>query len=161
MKNFLAIGIVLVLLVGACKKSASSDKRVEEINTEGGVSEIIRNPVSADGMLDSTKVAKLTFLETTYDFGEIQEGEVAEHVFQFTNTGKVPLIISDARSTCGCTVPEWSKEPILPGENSEIKVRFNSTNKSGQQNKPVTITANTYPAETIVYIKGFVREKNT
>lgn len=161
MKFFLAIGFALVLLAVACQKNASSDKRVEEIPTDGNVSAIIRNPVSADGIVDSTQVAKLVFLETEYNFGEIQEGEVIEHVFQFTNIGKVPLIISDARSTCGCTVPKWSKEPIAPGETSEISVQFNSTNKSGQQNKPITITANTYPAETVVHLKGVVRDKNT
>lgn len=161
MKKFWIIGIVLSLLTIACQKKTSSDKRIEEINTEGGVSDLIRNPVSADGLVDSTNVAKMTFLETEFDFGEVKEGEVVEHVFHFTNNGKVPLIISDARSTCGCTVPEWSKEPIPPGEKSEIRVHFNSTNKSGQQNKPITITANTYPAETVVHLKGLVREKNT
>lgn len=160
MKNFWAIGVALGLIIGACQKNASSDKKIEEISTEGKVSDIIRNPVSADGILDSTKVARMIFSETEFDFGTIKEGEVVEHTFPFTNTGKVPLIISDARSTCGCTVPEWSKEPILPGETSQIKVRFNSTNKSGAQNKPVTVTANTYPAETVVYLKGFVQDKN-
>ena len=161
MKNFWVIGIVLSLLAIACQKKVSGEKKIQEIETEGGVSDLIRNPASANGAVDSTNVAKMTFLETEFDFGEVKEGEVVEHIFSFTNNGKVPLIISDARSTCGCTVPEWSKEPILPGEKSEIRVHFNSTNKSGQQHKPVTITANTYPAETVVHLRGLVREKNS
>jgi hypothetical protein len=81
---------------------------------------------------------------------------VVEHTFAFTNTGKKPLLISNARSTCGCTVPDWPKEPIMPGKSGVIQVRFNTENKAKEQVKPVTITANTYPATNKVYLQGFV-----
>ncbi len=104
-----------------------------------------------EGPLPSMK-----FREELYDFGEVKEGDVVEHVFSFVNEGEAPLIISDAKASCGCTVPEWPKEPIPVGESGEIKVRFNSKNRTGIQNKPVTITANTWPVTTRVTIKGNV-----
>jgi hypothetical protein len=99
---------------------------------------------------------KFQFLESEFDFGTIQEGEVVEHLFQFTNVGNAPLIIKKASASCGCTVPSTPKDPILPGESSEIKVRFDSRNKPNQQLKTITIEANTEPVMTRLQIKGFV-----
>lgn len=96
------------------------------------------------------------FNEELHDFGVINEGDVVEHVFAFTNTGDAPLIISKATGSCGCTVPEWPKEPIGVGEAGEIKVKFNSRKKPNIQNKTVTITANTFPAQTRIKIKANV-----
>jgi hypothetical protein len=97
-------------------------------------SDIIRNPVSAKEPIDTVNVAKIEFEETEHDFGVVGEGVIIEHVFKFTNTGKMPLIINSARSTCGCTVPEWPKDPIPPGEGGEISVRFNTKGKKKQAN---------------------------
>lgn len=96
------------------------------------------------------------FEETTFDFGTIDQGEKASHVYKFKNTGSEPLILSDAKGSCGCTVPSWPREAIAPGETGEIKVEFNSKNKKGQRNQKVTITANTNPAQTFIYLKGVV-----
>lgn len=156
MKKIWFIVGMLILVAIACQNKPSNEKRIEEINA-GGNAELIRNPASADGLTDTTKLAKMTFEEVAFDFGEVKEGEVVTHIFKFKNTGKVPLIISDARSTCGCTIPEWSKEPIQPGESSAITVRFNTQGKADKQKKPVTITANTYPSETKVYLTGVVK----
>lgn len=159
---------IFILLVGiclfaACQNDAGSatEKSVEEIQSESKItnSSIVRNPVSANEPEDTVNVAKMVFEEESFDFGEVNEGDVVEHVYKFTNTGKVPLIINNARSTCGCTVPEWPKEPIAPGEGGEIAVRFNTKNKKNKQQKPVTITANTYPANTKVFLSGFVKPK--
>ena len=100
----------------------------------------------------------VNFEETEFDFGEVTSGEKVEHVYKFTNSGNEPLIISDAKGSCGCTVPEWPKEPIAPGATSEIVVRFDSSNKSGNQSKRVTLTANTEPAQTFLTIKGQVNK---
>ena len=86
----------------------------------------------------------------------MEEGKVVKKTFAFTNTGNVPLVISDSRSTCGCTVTDYPKTPIAPGESSKIKVNFNTIKKRNRQKKIVTITANTYPAETKVFVEGFV-----
>ena len=72
-----------------------------------------------------------------------EDGEIVSHVFKFTNTGEAPLVISKATAACGCTVPQWPKQPIPVGGSGEIKVQFDSSNKPGMQNKVVTITANT------------------
>lgn len=101
-------------------------------------------------------VPVMTFVEEVYNFGTVKSGDVVEHVFTFTNTGTAPLVIEKAKSTCGCTVPQFPREPILPGESGEIAVKFNSKNKSGRQRKPINITANTNPKLTTVYIDGRV-----
>ena len=153
--NFLILG--LFLLWAGCANDAAdgADDGVREIQTEGKIASIIRNPVSAQPS-DTTNAAKLTFLEEEYDFGTIDEGGVVKHTFKFINDGKQPLIITHARSTCGCTVPEWPKEPIVPGGNGEIYVEFDTKGKQAFQSKPVTVTANTFPAQTVVTLKGRV-----
>ena len=98
----------------------------------------------------------ISFPATEFDFGTVDAGEIVSHVFEFTNTGSEPLIISNAKGSCGCTVPQWPKDPIAPGASGEITVEFNSKGKKNKQNKKVTITANTEPAQTFLYIKGEV-----
>lgn len=160
-KNILLF--ILVISLGACQQNrfSGSEKSVDEIKAEGPISnaDIIRNPVSADGPIDTVNVAKMTFVEETFNFGEAQEGDIVKHTYQFTNTGKVPLVISNASSTCGCTVPTWPKEPVEPGASGTISVEFNTTSKRKAQKKPVIITANTYPARTVVHLEGFVHPK--
>ncbi|MFT5640292.1 MAG: hypothetical protein ACI9A7_000389 [Cyclobacteriaceae bacterium] len=85
---------------------------------------------------------KITFSESTFEFGEISQGDRVEHIFEYTNTGTSPLVLASVRTTCGCTATDWEKEPIAPGEKSSIKVKFNSTGKIGMQNKVVTIMSN-------------------
>lgn len=92
----------------------------------------------------------------TYDFGTVTEGEVVTQTFKFTNTGSEPLIISDAKGSCGCTVPSKPTAPIAPGEEGEVTVQFNSKNKKGPRNQKVTITANTDPAQSFIYLTGTV-----
>ena len=88
---------------------------------------------------------EIKFDMEVWEFGEINEGDVIDTIFTFTNVGKEPLIISNAKAGCGCTVPQWPKEPIAPGETGKIAVKFNSKGKPGPQNKPVTLTMNTTP----------------
>ena len=146
-------------LFAACANDTESDS-IDTIKTGGKISQIIRNPVNADGTVDTVNLAKMTFEESEYNFGEVKEGDVVKHIFKFTNTGKVPLLINNAKSTCGCTIPKWPKNFIEPGESGEIAVEFNTSGKSGFQEKPVTITANTYPSATRIYLRGFVNEAN-
>jgi len=102
-----------------------------------------------------------SFENELHDFGTIKDGDVVEHTFKFTNNGEAPLIITDAKATCGCTVPAWPREPIPVGGDGEIKVKFNSKNKPGVQNKTVTLTANTWPTTKRVKIRAnVVKEGN-
>ncbi|MGI9159292.1 MAG: DUF1573 domain-containing protein [Saprospiraceae bacterium] len=95
-----------------------------------------------------------------FDFGVADEGEVVKHTYKFTNVGKEPLLINNAKGSCGCTVPTWPKEAIPPGGTGEIKVEFNTKGKPGMQSKRVTVTANTNPTETFLELKGEVRGKD-
>ncbi|QHL86197.1 DUF1573 domain-containing protein [Nibribacter ruber] len=94
----------------------------------------------------------IVFEEAKFDFGTIKQGEVVEHTFLFTNNGSQPLVISNVRTTCGCTVPTWPKTPIQPGQTAEITARFNSAGKMGQQNKVITIDSNALQGTTQVII---------
>jgi hypothetical protein len=96
------------------------------------------------------------FVKESFDFGEITGGEKVSYDFKFTNIGKSPLIITNAIATCGCTVPEYPKEPVAPGEEGTIRVVFDSSGKLGMQNKVITITANTVPETTQINILGNV-----
>ena len=98
----------------------------------------------------------ITFDESEFNFGTVDAGEVVEHTYTFTNTGSEPLVISNAKGSCGCTVPDWPKEPVMPGATGEIRVKFDSKGKNKAQKKKVTITANTEPAQTFLYITGTV-----
>lgn len=159
MQTFFAV-VAIVIGFAACQSdTAAPGKSLEEIQTEGKISSIIRSPISADGTVDTVNVAKMEFESTIFDFGEVDEGAVIKHDFKFVNTGKVPLVIQNAHSTCGCTIPEWPKDVIAPGQSSVIKVEFNTKGKSEFQEKPVIITANTYPSVTKVFVKGMVHKK--
>jgi hypothetical protein len=98
----------------------------------------------------------ISFENTIHDYGEIELNSDGAYDFVFTNTGNEPLILSKPRSSCGCTVPSWPKEPILPGESNKIKVTYN-TKKAGSFNKTVTIYSNAKGKSTVVLrIKGKV-----
>lgn len=161
MKIIFPILLLVLFSVMACQpeKTSKTDRRVEEINGVPNASELIRNPISAKGIQDTTNLAKMDFQETKFDFGTVFEGDKVTHTFHFTNTGKTPLIISDARSTCGCTVPKWPREAIPPGGKEKISVVFDTAGKKEKQHKPITITANTYPSKTELSLNGFVTPK--
>lgn len=101
----------------------------------------------------------ITFEKMNHDFGTITQGEQAEYSFKFTNTGNQDLIIANAQASCGCTVPEYSKEPIKPGAQGLIKVKFNSDYRLDAFEKTVVVTANTIPTDTELKIKGFINPK--
>ncbi|MCP4438520.1 MAG: DUF1573 domain-containing protein [Aureispira sp.] len=113
-------------------------------------------PQPAQPQISPENASEISFEESAFDFGTLTDGEQVEHVFKFANTSDKPLTITNARGSCGCTVPEWPKEPVAPGEEGEIKVKFNSKGKKGKQTKTVTITANTIPANTQLTISSEV-----
>ena len=101
-------------------------------------------------------VTTIAFARTEHDFRTIEEGGVYHTSFKYTNTGKVPLIVSNALGSCGCTVPGWSQQPLKPGETEEITVQFDTKGKSGDQVKTVTVTTNTLPKTHEVFIKAYI-----
>lgn len=102
---------------------------------------------------------EIVFESEFHDFGEITEGMVVKHTFTFTNEGEGPLIISNAQGSCGCTVPDWPRQPIAPGESADINVSFNSTGRAGKQDKRVTLTTNAVPQTKVLNITSMVLSK--
>lgn len=107
-------------------------------------------------MASAQSTAEIVFDEAVHDFGELPEGPKVNTEFTFKNTGTEPLIISNAKGSCGCTVPIWPKEPILPGEEGVIKVEYNTARRPGPFTKTVTITSNTAAGNTVLKIRGTV-----
>ncbi len=100
--------------------------------------------------------AKIDFAKETHDYGTVKYGADGTCTFEFKNTGNEPLIISNAKGSCGCTVPVWPKEPIAPGAKGTIKVKYD-TKRSGPINKSVTISSNAVnEPEKVIRIKGEV-----
>jgi hypothetical protein len=146
-RNFsLLVGASLLALIFSC-----------DTKKDGISSDMVTNSASADGKAD-VPVSEIKFDKDTFNFGEVLEGEKVSHSFVFTNTGDNDLIISNARGSCGCTVPEWPKEPIAPGKSGKIDVVFNSEGKPGNAIKSVTVNTNTEPATHQLFITGFVKK---
>ena len=162
-RSILLISLLAMICLMSCEQDQSGnrqEKAIKEIATDGKITnaDIVRLPVSDNEQIDPSEVAVITFEEEVFNFGEVGEGDIIEHTFRFSNSGKAPLLISNAKSTCGCTVPTWPKNAIAPGEEGEITVRFDTENKGGRQSKPISITANSLPAQTKIYLNGFVIE---
>lgn len=120
--------------------------------------EVVNNPASASGSSsDPNAVPEFTFETDTHDFGVIQQGEKVTYAFKFKNTGKAPLVISSASATCGCTVPEYTKTPVQPGEEGFITVTFDSSGKSGMTSKSVTLIANTIPNTKVLTVSADIQ----
>ena len=103
------------------------------------------------------KTAKIEFKSDTVDYGEIQKGSDGVRVFEFTNTGDAPLIISKVSSSCGCTIPKSPKDPILPGKKGEIQVKYD-TNRVGPIRKAVTVISNADTPTVVLKIKGEIKD---
>lgn len=99
----------------------------------------------------------MKFDEEDHDFGNIEQGEKIDFSFKFTNTGKADLIINNCTASCGCTIPNWPRQPIRPGESSYIEVQFDSNNKQNEVTKEITVSTNCDPAVRKIKFHGFVK----
>jgi hypothetical protein len=111
------------------------------------------------GAMAQEKVAKIEFKTDTIDYGIIEKGANGVRVFEFTNTGNAPLIITDVKSTCGCTIPKKPDGPIMPGETGQIEVKYD-TNRVNPIRKTITVTSNADTATIALKIKGEVIDSN-
>ena len=143
---------IVWMMAGIGMMSVSCDNASSRIKSDAG-SEVSAATVVAEG------TPAFSFNEEFRDFGNIEEGLTVEHIFKFTNSGDAPLIISNAQGSCGCTVPQYSRNPIAPGETGEIKVSFNSAGRAGKQDKRVTLSANTVPNTYVLNITSNVIAK--
>jgi uncharacterized cupredoxin-like copper-binding protein len=147
-RTFFIIGILAAFAFTSCKKEDASSK----IKSEN-----VETAVKRDEAAKLLPV--MSFDKSEHDFGTIDQGTPVETTFTFTNTGNAPLIITDARSSCGCTVPDYPKDtPIAPGETGELLVKFNGSG-ANQVTKTVTVTANTEKGSEVLMIKAFVTPK--
>ncbi|MBC3785354.1 DUF1573 domain-containing protein [Spirosoma utsteinense] len=97
----------------------------------------------------------IKFAKDTHDFGKIEQGKPVTHVFEFKNMGTDPVVINDAQASCGCTKPNWTREPIMPGKTGSVSATFNAA-AAGQFTKTVTVTSNAEAGQTVLYLKGEV-----
>lgn len=156
--KYLPIVVGFLALLTACSGEKSNGSSGNEQETALST-DVINNPATADESVSPEDRVKLMpamqFEYTKHDFGKIHAGEKVSYSFKFTNTGKGDLIITDASASCGCTVPEFPKEPIPPGGTGEIPVSF-TKHQTGNYDKQVTITANTSPSDNFVFISAEV-----
>jgi hypothetical protein len=171
--------LVLVLIVAAsavsCRDKAA-EKRIAELEArlsalEGNKSAAnsaatpaVQAPdPNAAAAVPETKpegpLPAFKFERTEYDFGQIKEGDKVAYTYKFTNTGTAPLIVQGVQPSCGCTAPDWSKEPIPVNGTGFVKVEFDSNGKQGIQNKVVTVNANTWPKSLVLRFKAQVNPK--
>lgn len=173
MRSILVLTFAILVAAGCRDKDA--EKRIAEL--EGKIKKLEgKKTAGADahaghdhGSKETSKEAAkekpegplpvAEFNAVEHDFGVINEGQVVEHVFEVKNTGEAPLIIENARPSCGCTVPDWTKTPIPPGGSGFVKAKFDSSGKPGMQNKNITVVANTWPAQTVLRFKANVTAK--
>ena len=141
----------LILLLSLALVSCNSSSDEKTITTD-----LVNSPLTANSNAEKVLTPNIEMLETSYNFGEIQQGESVTHDFILKNTGDADLLVSAAKGSCGCTVPEWPKTPIAKGEEAAIKVTFNSAGRSGKQNKTVTLVTNAIPNTKVLTINGNV-----
>lgn len=146
MKHLLSALILALCLFTACNDG----------NGDGKLStELVNNPKSATQ--PSNKQPVITFDKTEHDFGTVLQGEKVTYSFHFTNTGNAPLLVSNVNTTCGCTVGEFSKEPIAPGKDGFIKATYDSKGHKGVQTRNLSVVSNTNPGQTTLRLKATVQ----
>lgn len=151
MKSKIKMKQLIFLLVSLVLVSCNSSSDEKTITTD-----LVNSPLTANSNAEKVLTPNIEMLETSYNFGEIQQGESVTHDFILKNTGDADLLVSAAKGSCGCTVPEWPKTPIAKGEEAAIKVTFNSAGRSGKQNKTVTLVTNAIPNTKVLTINGNV-----
>lgn len=147
MRNaLLTLSLFSVLAFVSCKENASSKIKSDNVAEAAQRDEA------------GKQIPVMAFEKAEHDFGTIEQGTPQETIFKFTNTGNAPLIITNATSSCGCTVPDPPKDPIAPGDTGELVVKFNGSGQN-QVTKTITVNANTEKGSELLRIKAFVNPK--
>lgn len=144
-KIILSLSALCLVAFTSCKENAA--KKIEEKNVAA----------AAERDAVASKFPVMEFDKTEHDFGEIEAKTPVETVFHYKNTGDAPLVITDIKSSCGCTVPQdWSREPLAPGDSGKFTVKFNGSG-ANKVTKTITVTANTEKGSEVVKITAFVK----
>ena len=146
MKHLLFFLFLALTIFTACNNNSDEGK----ISTD-----LVTNPKSATQPSD--KMPVLTFDKTEHDFGTILQGERVTYTFHFTNTGNMPLIISNVKTSCGCTIGDFSRAPVEPGKQGTIKATYDSKGHHGMQTRTLTVVSNTNPNQTVLRLKAVVK----
>jgi len=149
MRTFILLLVTVFLF--SCTEKKTSKASTDLVNIEASADSSSSHKKSGE--------AKILFEKNSHDFGYITQGEIVEYEFIFTNTGDVDLLIASATASCGCTVPDYPKEPINPGKQGKIKVTFNSELRMDKFLKEIYVTANTEPLVTTLMITGIIKAK--
>ena len=144
----LVYSLLFTFIVSSCNDA------VKKVQSDRLSTDLVKNNQSLNNAAEKTGQAVIEIVNPDYDFGEINQGESVSHNYKIKNIGSEDLIISSAKGSCGCTVPEWPKHPIKSGEEANVKVTFNSKGKKGNQSKRVTLLTNAIPNVKILTIKG-------
>lgn len=137
----------------SCNSGNNQQQEAAEVPlAHGGEQPVTQNIIPGD----NAEAPVMELASDTYDFGKVAEGKHVEHEFRFKNTGGSPLIISNVQASCGCTTPDYSKNPIAPGEEGLVKVVFNSAGQMGKQHKVITVTSNALSTNTLLHLRGEV-----
>ena len=151
--SFLAIVTGGLLLWFCAAFSACTGKGKSEITAE-----MIQNPATPDGVDERVAKPVLSFEEKEHDFGELKEGEKVSYTYHFTNTGNASLIISSVVPGCGCTVADFTRTPVPPQKEGKVTITFDTKDKQGMVRKSVRVQANTYPAETVLFLTANIEK---
>lgn len=150
---------LLVFVSFSISAQTKTDKAAIPVKTDGDMKkEVVMKQAQEAAVVEAAVErtnAKMTFESLTVDYGTIENGSEPLRVVKFTNTGTEPLVIKNARGSCGCTVPTWDKDPIAPGQSSTIEIRYD-TKRTGAINKSVTITTNEGPDPQVLQVIGTV-----
>lgn len=158
-KYILPILTAAVLSLTACNEDAARvTETVEATTNEIKKVETIQKEVVQNTTAAVTESTTMSVDRMIHDFGEIGDDKPVSTKFTITNTGDKPLILTQAKGSCGCTVPTYPKTPIAPGGTGDIEVTFDPKGKTGAQNKTVTLIANTTPANTVMNVKSVVNK---
>lgn len=159
-KNYKVTNLNIVLLIALFILQCKNEKvNIVKNHNNNPYLDAIYNSASADNPNDSSHIAKILLEEPNFNFGTIFYGDTFVHNFKFTNTGNARLLITEISGTCGCTKAEFPKGFILPQDTGIIKITYIPNDKIGEQDKPISITANTKPNITVIQFKGLVRQK--
>lgn len=150
MKNLIKVlPLIAVLSLTSCKKDQKADQLVVE-EQQAVEAPVVQTQDELVKEAQSKPLTTLALSEANFDFGKLKKGDHVEHIYEVTNTGTNPLIISQVKPGCGCTVPDYTKDPILPGQKGKITLKFDSTNFDGLVNKQAEVYANVEKAPIVL-----------
>ncbi len=171
MKMIWIKALVVFALVGVSTSCSNRDAEKKIAELESRLTELEGKKTLAPAPTPATQpvkdekpegpLPKFEFAKTEHDFGTLTEGQVVEYTYEFKNVGDAPLVIQGAQGSCGCTASDWTKTPVPVGGTGYITAKFDSKGQTSMQNKSLTVTANTWPKQTVLRFKAMVTPKGS